>query len=155
LRNPALHLPLDQHRLQHPAAIIDTGIGGKRRAPGGGVDLDLGDVDAIGEGRRGVKRAFRIEAVAKLLSALCQLESVMLRSVPVISNTPPRYWMSASAASRTCAARRFPLSITASSAPAIAPPTDIVEREATAAALGTSSSLSPCATSMSSAGMPR
>jgi len=71
LRDPALHLPLDQHRLQHPAAIIDTGIGGKRRAPGGGVDLDLGDVDAVGEGRRGVKRAFRIEAVA---GAVRQLE---------------------------------------------------------------------------------
>ena len=74
LRDPALHLPLNQHRLQHPAAIIDTGIGGKRRAPGGGVDLDLGDVDAVGERRRGVKRAFRIEAVAELLGALRQLE---------------------------------------------------------------------------------
>ena len=31
-------------------------------------------MDAIGEGRRGVERAFRIEAVAKLLRALCQLE---------------------------------------------------------------------------------
>src|SRR5215472_7999439 len=34
--------------------------------------------------------------------------------------------MSASAGSRTCAARRFPFSMTASSAPATAPPTDIV-----------------------------
>ena len=80
LRNPAPHLSINQHRLQHPAAIIDTSIGGKRRAPGGWVELDLGDVDAVGEGWRGVKRAFRIEAVAELLGAVRQLEE---RDLPV------------------------------------------------------------------------
>src|SRR5581483_1980370 len=62
LGDAALHLALDQHRLQHPAAIVDRGIGGEHGAAGLGVDLDLGDVAAVGEGGGGVDALLAVEA---------------------------------------------------------------------------------------------
>jgi hypothetical protein len=52
LRDAALDLTLDQHRLQNVAAIVDRVIGGELDEASVGVDLDLGDMATIGEGRR-------------------------------------------------------------------------------------------------------
>ena len=60
LSDPAVNLALDQHRLQHPAAIIERGIGDQTDPSGIGVDLDFGDMHPVGKRRRHVGGAPRI-----------------------------------------------------------------------------------------------
>jgi len=46
LRNTAMDLALDDHRVQHDADIFDCGVGYERELAGLRVDLDLSDVDS-------------------------------------------------------------------------------------------------------------
>ena len=52
LRHAALHLALQQQRVDDHAEIVDDEIAQDRDMPGLGVDLDLADMAAIGKGRR-------------------------------------------------------------------------------------------------------
>ena len=51
LHDPAMRLAIDQQRVDDRAEIIDESIADDLDHAGLGVDLDLGDVAAIGEGR--------------------------------------------------------------------------------------------------------
>jgi len=51
LGDAAMGLPLDQERVDHGAEIIDRAVARDADGAGLGVDLDLGDVAAIGKGR--------------------------------------------------------------------------------------------------------
>ena len=51
LRDPAMQLPGDQHRIDDGAEVIDAGIAHDLHDPGFGIDLDFRDVAAIGKGR--------------------------------------------------------------------------------------------------------
>jgi hypothetical protein len=50
LDDAAMDLALDQHRVQDEAEIVDDGVVDDGHHAGVGVDLDLGDVAAVGEG---------------------------------------------------------------------------------------------------------
>ena len=76
------------------------------------------------------------------------------RPEPRTLNFPSRYSTSASAACSSMAATRLPFSITLSAVTAMAPPTYMAEREATAPKPGTSRAESPEVTVTASGAMP-
>ena len=59
-----MHLTLDHHRIEHVAAIVDRGVGRDIDMPGVGIDLDFGDVHAIGKRQRRVGLVLGVEAFA-------------------------------------------------------------------------------------------
>ena len=50
LCHAAVHLPVDQHGIDDAAEVVDGGIVDDVHRPGLGIDLDLADVTAVGEG---------------------------------------------------------------------------------------------------------
>src|SRR6218665_1576398 len=72
LRHPAMHLAFDDHRVDDGAEVVDRSEPVHPRGAGGGVDLDLADVGAGGEGEVGrvVERGFvqaRFELVERVV----------------------------------------------------------------------------------------
>ena len=61
LRHRAMELALDDHVVEHIAAIVDRGVGDDVHVAGGRIDLDLGDVDAVGEGQRRFGRGLGVK----------------------------------------------------------------------------------------------
>ena len=66
LRQRALQLALDDHGIERRAAIVDRGIGDNRHVSGIGIDLDLGDVTAVGKRQRRFRRCFGVEVLGNL-----------------------------------------------------------------------------------------
>ena len=67
-----MELALDDHAVEHVAAIVDRGVGDDVHVAGVGIDLDLGDVDAVGEGQRRFGRGLGVE-ILRDRAALLQL----------------------------------------------------------------------------------
>jgi hypothetical protein len=57
----AVQLAFDDHRIERAAAIVDRGIAGDLDRAGRRIDLDLGDVHAVGEGLRRLGDRFGVE----------------------------------------------------------------------------------------------
>ena len=70
----AVHLALDDHRVEHVAAVVDRRVGDEIDVAGVGIDLDLGDVAAVGKRQRRVGLVLGVEAFAHLLGAARRLE---------------------------------------------------------------------------------
>ena len=73
LRDAAMHLALDDHRIDHDAEIVDRGPGHDLGVAGLGVDLDLADMAAGREGEIGriVERAFLQAGLELLRRRIC------------------------------------------------------------------------------------
>src|SRR5439155_653970 len=71
LREPAVHLAFDDHRIDDFAEVVDRGEGDDLRCAGVAVDLDLADIAARGEGevRRVVERVL-VEAGLELVERI-------------------------------------------------------------------------------------
>ena len=80
LRERAVELALDDRVIEDVAAVVDRGVARDRHLAGVAVDLDLGDMAAVGEGLRrlggglGVEVFRDLAALLHLLGARRQLE---------------------------------------------------------------------------------
>ena len=75
-----MDLALDHGVIEHVAGIVDRAIGDEISVTGLWIDLDLGDVAAVGKGLRGVDRQLGVEVFRNLaplfhlVCAFCQCE---------------------------------------------------------------------------------
>ena len=94
LRERAMQLAFHDHVVEHVAAIVDRRIGDDRDVAGLRIDLDLGDVAAVGKGLRCIGRRLGVEVLGDLAALLHlggarrESNSEMRRSVPTTSKRP-------------------------------------------------------------------
>ena len=139
LRQRAVQFAADDHLVEDVAAIVDRAVGDDRERAGVGIDLDLGDVEAVRERERRLRRRPGIEvfvdgaAPFQLGGAGGEIDerdaAIGADDVePAIFDT-----ISPSAASNTVAAMRRPFSMTSSTHLTTEAPAVIAEREPTEA----------------------
>ena len=73
LHHAAMALALDQQRIDDRAEVVDHGVPHHLDPAGVGIDLDLGDMAAVGEGRR--RRLVHVADVERVGHALGQLHA--------------------------------------------------------------------------------
>src|SRR5262245_30176928 len=114
-----MDLALKQERVDGAAEIVDDGIALDYDAAGIGIDLDLGDVAAVGEGlswryavmRRVEPRLHACRQFRRIARRLRPAKTSRRRSVPGTLNSPSAKRASCAETSRRCAASCVPLSM--------------------------------------------
>jgi CheY-like chemotaxis protein len=125
--------------VEHVAAIVDRRVGHDLHVPRVGIDLDLGNMHAVGEGQRRIGADLGVESSAiwpRAFSSAARAASsvsAMRRSVPTTPKFPSAYAMSVSDASSSSAAMRLPFSSITSMHFTREAPAVIAEREPTEA----------------------
>ena len=157
LREPAVLLAGDEHRVEHRAAVVHRDVPHRRDAPGVEVDLDHRDVRAEGVGRPGLRLVAGLGERHPLVAGRRgHLAPLSARSgTPARPSPPSTTVTSAGSASRAVATTSRARASTVSAATSTLEPASCSEREPPVPPPRGTAAVSDCTNRTCSMGMPR